>query len=71
MFFKLKYGKGEVRVEFPHSVEMEVIEPALLPALGDVHDALLSALEVGLFAFPRDCIILMPSSLQEIFNKDM
>lgn len=60
MSFKLKYGKGEVPVEIPDSVEADLIEPALLPAVGDVHDALLSALEDPIGSPPLRKI--MPSS---------
>ena len=45
MQFQLKYGRGHVPVEIADSVEVDVIEPSLLPALSDVHDGLLTAVE--------------------------
>lgn len=45
MLFKLKYGKGELPMEIPVSVEVEVVEPPLLRAPENVDDAFISALE--------------------------
>ena len=57
MSFNLKYGESEVSVDIPESIGVEVIEAPLLPALGDFHDAFLSALEDPLGSPPLRKII--------------
>jgi len=69
MLFKLKYGKGELPVEIPDSIGLDVIEPILLPAVRDVRDAFLSALENPIGSPPLRQIIA-PSGAVAIVVSD-
>jgi nickel-dependent lactate racemase len=57
MLVHLRYGKETVRVEVPHSVDVEVIEPPDLPAIADLKGTIVSALRKPIGSPPLEEIL--------------